>query len=431
MTTRTVRFQVLTFLMVGLLAVSYVGLRYVGLGDRLFGHGYVVHADFATAGGIFTNAAVTYRGVPVGRVTAVRLSGTGVRVDLGLHGGVPIPADLHAVTAERSAVGEQYVDLRPDTDAGPYLRDGDTIPASRTSTPLPVETLLTNLDGLVRSVDGADLSTLIDELGTAFEGNEDALREIVDATNSLLATANRDLPQTLSLIQDGRTVLDTQADSIGAIRRWAAALAKLTDTLRGSDADLRRLLAAEPPAATQLIGVLRDLDPTVGTLLGNLITVDGIAARRLPGIQQILVTYPAVLVGGFTVAPGDGTAHFGLVVNLNNPPACQYRQTGRDECTAQERAGGSGVRGATAAPGPTGPDPSPAPIGGPPRSSSSGAAGPTGRSGPATTVDGFDPATGLVTGPDGLPLQLGGTGGQYRLAGDQSWKQLLLAGLAG
>ncbi|HEY2670650.1 MAG TPA: MlaD family protein [Rugosimonospora sp.] len=440
MITRTVKFQVFVFFLVSLLGVSYVGLRYVGLGDRLFSHGYVVHADFATAGGIFTNAAVTYRGIPIGRVGAVRLHGGGVQVDLDLKGGVAIPTDLRAVTAERSAVGEQYVDLRPDTDAGPYLHDGDTIPASRTSTPLPVETLLTNLDGLVRSVNGTDLTTLIDELGTAFEGNEDALRQIVDATNSLLATANQDLPQTLRLIQDGKTVLQTQADSADAIHQWAKSLSQLTNTVKGSDGDLRRLLASEPPAATQLIGLLRDLDPTVGTLLGNLITVDGIAARRLPGIQQILVEYPAVVAGGFTVAPGDGTAHFGLVVNLNNPPACQYTITGKNDCVASERAKGAGVRGSTAAPGPTGADPSPAPIGGgvrgglpAPVGDPAGAAGavPTAPGGQATSVNGYDPATGLVTGPDGLPLQLGGTGGQYQLAGNQSWKQLLLAGLAG
>ena len=31
------------------------------------------------------------------------------------------------------------------------------------------------------------------------------------------------------------------------------------------------------------------------------------------GIEQILVTYPNVVAGGFTVAPDDGTTHFGLV----------------------------------------------------------------------------------------------------------------------
>src|SRR5262249_37059227 len=177
------------------------------------------------------------------------------------------------------------------------------------------------------------------------------------------------------------------------------------------------------PAATQLIGLLRDLDPTVGTLLGNLITVNGIAARRLPGVEQILVAYPIVVAGGFTVAPGDGTAHFGLVVSASNAP-CQYRQTGKSNCTAAERASGSGVRGSASAPGPTGSNPKPAPLGGP---AALGSPDNTGES--ASTVAGFDPATGLVTGPDSLPLQFGSTGGQFQLAGAQSWKELLLSGL--
>ena len=423
MITRTVRLQVLVFLVVSLLGVGYVSLRYVGLGDRLFGGGYTVRAQFATAGGIFPNAAVTYRGVPVGRVGGVRLHDGGVEVDLRLTR-AGIPADLHAVVTVRSAVGEQYVDLRPDADSGPYLHDGDVIPASRTGTPLPVEVLLSNLDSLVRSVDGRDLTVLIDELGTAFEGNAEALRRLVDAGDGLVNGAVDNLPQTLALIRDGRTVLSTQDDELDAIRSWAASLDKLTGTLRAADPDLRRLLASGPPAATQLIGLLRDLDPTIGTLLGNLVTVNGIAARRLPGIEQILVEYPLVVAGGFTVAPGDGTAHFGLVVNVNNPAACQYGKGGQSACNAP--------RGTNRAPGRTGPDPSPAPLGGPPQSNSPAAAGPGGpAAGAAQTVGGFDPVTGLVLGSDGQPLQLGGTGGQQAIAGAQSWKQLLLAGLAG
>ncbi|MBO0867637.1 MAG: MCE family protein, partial [Micromonosporaceae bacterium] len=151
MISRIARLQVLAFLVVSLLGVSFVGLRYVGLGDRLLGHGYLLHADLATAGGLFPNAPVTYRGVPVGTVNAVRLHNGLARADLRMDGGVKVPADLVAVVAERSAVGEQYLDLRPNTDTGPYLRDGDVIPASRTRTPLPVETLLSGLDSLVSS----------------------------------------------------------------------------------------------------------------------------------------------------------------------------------------------------------------------------------------------------------------------------------------
>jgi phospholipid/cholesterol/gamma-HCH transport system substrate-binding protein len=423
MITRMARIQVLVFLVVSLVGVAFVGVRYVGIGDRMLGNHYTVYADLNAAGGIYPNAPVTYHGVPIGRIDAVRLHGNLVRVGMRLDRSVRVPRNLTAVVAQRSAVGEQYLDLRPSADTGPYLRDGDVIPVNHTAIPLPIETLLTNLDTLVGSIDTHDLGVLINQLGVAFETNENALQQILDASSTLLATANQYLPQTQTLINDSNTVLSTQIDSSKAIRQWAAALAQLTGVVRGADPDLRRLLNAGPPAATQLIGLLRDLDPSIGALLGNLITVNGIAARRLPGIEQILVVYPIVVAGGFTVAPGDGTAHFGLVVGASNPP-CQYRQTGHSGCTSSERAKGSGVRSSAAAPGPTGPDPKPAPMGGPTQTGTSATT-----SAPPSTVNGYDPITGVVSGADGLPLQFGGTGGQYRLAGAQSWKELLLTGL--
>jgi phospholipid/cholesterol/gamma-HCH transport system substrate-binding protein len=403
---RAVKLRVLAFLVVGLVGIGYVGLTYVGLGDRLLGRGFVVYADFAEAGGLFANAPVTYRGVPVGRVDAVTLHDGGARARLRLDDGVRVARDTRAVVSELSAVGEQFLDLRPDGDAGPYLRDGSVIPRSRTGTPLAPETLLANLDALVRSVDPAALSVVIDELGTAFEGSEGALRTILDAGDLILREASANLPQTLTLLRDGRTVLATQEQSAAAIRQWASGLAKLAQTLRSSDPDLRRLITNTPPAAQELVALLDGLDPTIGTLLGNLVSINGVAARRLPGIQQILVVYPMVVAGGFTVTPGDGTAHLGLVVNVDDPPSCKYGQDTR--CSSADQARGSSVRGTANAPRPGGSDPPP----------------------PQDQTGGYDPASGVALGTDGQPLLFGATGGQYELAGDQSWKQLLLAGLA-
>ncbi|MEU0562659.1 MCE family protein [Dactylosporangium sp. NPDC006015] len=405
---RSAKLQVLAFLVVGLVGVGYVGVTYVGLGDRLLGRGYVVHADFAEAGGLFANAPVTYRGVPVGRVEAVTLHDGGARARLRLDDGVRVASDTRAVVGQRSAVGEQFLDLRPDTDAGPYLRDGSVIPRSRTGVPLTPETLLANLDALVRSVDPAALSVVIDELGTAFEGNEQALRRILDAGDLILREASANLPQTLTLLRDGRTVLTTQEESSAAIRQWASGLAQIAATLRSSDPDLRRLITDAPPAARELVTLLDALDPTIGTLLGNLVSVNGVAARRLPGIEQILVVYPMTVAGGFTVTPGDGTAHLGLVLNVDDPPPCKYGQGTR--CGAADQARGSSVRGTNNAPRPGGSDPPPP--------------------GPSGGTGGYDPASGVALGTDGHPLLFGTTGGQYGLAGDQSWKQLLLAGLA-
>ncbi|MEV4139044.1 MlaD family protein [Dactylosporangium sp. NPDC049742] len=406
---RAAKLQVLAFLVVGLIGVAYVGVTYVGLGDRLLGRGYVVYADFAEAGGIFPNAPVTYRGVPVGRVDAVALHDGGARAQMRIDDGVLVSRDTRAVVGQRSAVGEQFLDLRPETDAGPYLTDGSVIPRSRTGIPLAPETLLANLDALVRSVDPAALSIVIDELGTAFEGNEQALRTIIDAGDLLLQEATANLPQTVTLLRDGRTVLTTQEESAAAIRAWASGLAQLAQTLRSSDADLRRLIANGPPAAEQLVALLDGLDPTIGTLLGNLISVNGVATRRLAGIEQILVVYPMAIAGGFTVTPGDGTAHLGLVLNVDDPPPCKYGQTTR--CSGADQARGSSVRGTNNVPRPSGGDPPPP-------------------GDPGAQTGGYDPASGLALGTDGHPLLFGTTGGQYQFAGDQSWKQLLLAGLA-
>lgn len=416
MIARRVKLQVLAFVLMALVGVSFVGLRYVGLGDAALDRTYVVQADFAASGGIFTNASVTYRGVQVGRVGQLRLVPDGVRVELRLDSDTRVPAGTRAVVANRSAVGEQYVDLRPDTGSGPYLHEGSVIPRSRTSGPLAVEVVLLHLDELVNSVDRQDLEIVIDELGKAFNDTGPALQRMIDGGNALLAEATESLPETIALIRQSRTVLDTQVSSASAIRAWARSLAELSAQLRASDADLRRLLVNAPPASAELVSLLRGLRPSLGVLLGNLITGGQVTAARIDGVQQILATYPDVVAGTYTVVPGDGTSHFGLVMNFDDPPPCVYgKRSTTYACSQAERQRGSAVRGWQNAPR-GGQQPGPAPMGPPAPGEPAG-------------DPGYDPATGLVLAPDGTPLLFGSTGGHYRVLGEQSFKALLLGPL--
>jgi phospholipid/cholesterol/gamma-HCH transport system substrate-binding protein len=436
MITRMVRIQLIVFLILTLVGTAFVGLRYVGLADKLLDNIYVVDADFAASGGVFTNASVTYRGVPVGRVGELTPTRNGIRIQLRLEKGVSIPRDLRAVTTNRSAIGEQHIDLRPNTESGPYLKPGDVIPASRTGIPLPVEQLVLHLDTLSKSVDPEDLAVLVDELGKAFEGNEESLGRLLDANDLLLSDAKKHLPETIALIRDSRTVLETQELSGDAIRRWAAGLAKLSGTLKDSDVDLRKILANGPPATREVITLLRDVQPNIGVLLGNLITVNGIASRRIENLMAVLVVLPASLAGAPTVAPSsDGYAHLGLALSFDDPPPCVYSNSGKSPyCTGSEREGGSDVRGWQNAGRRPGPEISPAPLGGrePPRERTDSGSSGSGSSSSSTDTSGatFDPTTGLIVGSDGEPLQFGATGGQYALVGPESWKELLYAGIA-
>jgi phospholipid/cholesterol/gamma-HCH transport system substrate-binding protein len=325
--TRSTKLKLLAFATLAVFGMAYLGFKYVGLDRALLGGGYEVAADFRDSGGIFVNAEVTYRGVEVGRVTDMDLVDDGVRVTLRIDPGAdPIPADTDAVVATRSAVGEQYVILRPSSAGKPYLEDGAVIPQERTSIPVPVEQMLLNIDEFVGSIDQENLRIVIEELGKAFEGAGEDLGRLIDNGDLLLARAEESLPQTLRLITDGQTVLDTQRDSRSAIRQWAADLRLFTDTLVEMDPDLRSIVVDAPDAGEALQGLIEDAGPGLGSLVRNLDILNGVQIPRLDGIRQTLVTYPDAITGGFTVVRRDEDgvlrSHFGFVLNAGEPHSC-------------------------------------------------------------------------------------------------------------
>ncbi|WP_018682845.1 MCE family protein [Actinokineospora enzanensis] len=323
MLTRSVRLKLLAFFVIAVVTVTYAGFRFTGLG-RVFGaDGYRVTLQLAESGGIFTNAEVTYRGVNVGRVGQMRLTGAGIDIDLDIEPDAPaIPADLDAVVANRSAVGEQFVDLRPRADGGTALAEGSVIPVDRTRLPTGTDTVLTDLNGLAASVPTDSLRTVVDELDKAFAGTGGDLQLLLDTSAEFTAAAKDNLPQTIALIQDGGVVLDTQAVQAGNIRSFAGDLRDLTAQLKSSDPNIRTLIATTPSAAMAISNALRESGQGLTTLTANLLTTSDILVTRVDGLEMALVAYPVVAVGPKTVVPGDGTAHLGLALNLFDPPSC-------------------------------------------------------------------------------------------------------------
>ncbi|WP_432075900.1 MCE family protein [Streptomyces wuyuanensis] len=424
MITRTVKIQLAAFAAVTAVGVSYVGVRYTGLVDAVLDRGYTVRADFADSGGVFPGAEVTYRGVPVGRVGELRLTRRdGVSVDLDIEDGARIPADTVAVVANRSAVGEQYVDLQPRGTGGPYLHDGSTIARGDTRVPLPPTDVVLSLDRLVNSVGKEDLRITVDELGKAFAGTGPELSRLVDSGNGLVEAASESLPQTVALIEDSRKVLGTQAEQGSAIRSFSRDLAAFTAELKSSDGDIRRLVGAGAPAAQEVNSLLTETRPHLPVLLGNLISGGQITVARLPGVEQALVTFPVVVAGSYTVIPGDGTTHFGMVTNADDPPACRqgYGTQRRDPSDTADRPANTGAHCS-------------APRGGP--SSVRGAQNVPGASGryggadPAAYVTPYDPETGAAAGPDGTQVEIGSTGGEQSVFGKESWQWLLVGPMA-
>lgn len=418
---RTTKIQLVVFAAITLLGVSYVGATHAQLDRMVIDRTYTVTANFADSGGIFTGAEVTYRGVGVGRVGEMQLSRDGVFVDMEIEKDAdPIPRDVVAQVANRSAVGEQYIELQPKRQGEPYLEDGTDIPRADTATPISITTMLTNLDQLVNSIGKRDLRVVVDELGAAFQGTGQDLAQIIDTSTSYIETADEHFDVTVQLIEDSRTVLQTQVDLRSAIETYATNLARFSDTLVAKDRQIRRVIDSGSAAATEVRDFIEENGDQLGELISNMLTQGEITVARLHGLEQYLVLFPYVVEGGYGVVAKDPIddlyrGNFGIILT-EEPPVCTdgYETTRRNWRRPSDRReipfdtalhcaeppGQSNPRGAQHHPAPLNRVP---------------------------VVANYDPTTGEVQAADEDPMaDHYTTGDEAQLFGKESWKWLLL-----
>lgn len=335
MITRRTRLQLMVFVVITLLGISFVGAKYAKLDRYLIDRTYEVTVHFSNSGGAFAGSQVTYRGVSVGRVDRLVLTDEGVDLVLKIENDYDdIPADSKALIGNGSAVGEQYVELQPQSDDGPYLDEGGDIAMADTQLPIATETLLANIATTVSSVDQEALKTTVDEFAKAFAGSGEDLQRIIDSGNSFIETADANFDVTTDLIRDSNTVLKGQVASESAIRNFATELSGFSTVLAGADEDVRRLIETGSTSTIELRDFIETNRVELGSLFNNLVTTGEVVVRHLNGIKQVLSIYPYVVEGGFTVVSkskdtGLYDAHFGMIITDTVP--CQKGYEGTDK----------------------------------------------------------------------------------------------------
>ncbi|WP_122818712.1 MlaD family protein [Nocardioides pantholopis] len=338
MITRRIRLQVLIFVLVALAAGTWLGVRYVGLDP--FGSGYRVTAVLPESGGIFTNGEVTYRGVPVGRIEELRHTEDGVEAVLDIDGTAPdIPADVAIRVANRSVIGEQYVDLQPrdtpaaagstsaaatvrsDDDEVPLLADGDVLEGDAESLPPAVDQLLETGRDFVASVPQDALTTVIDETYDLSRGAGADLALLVETSQDFAETADSNFLVTAALIESSATVLETQQEAAGSIRGFSRDLDLIATTLRGSDGDLRRLIENAPTAAVELHRLFDQVGTPLGVLMGNLVSTAQVFGVNAAGVEDALVRAPEAISVGWSVT-GSWGIDLGMAQTYFDPLPC-------------------------------------------------------------------------------------------------------------
>ncbi|GAA4483327.1 MCE family protein [Actinoallomurus oryzae] len=156
---------------------------------------------------------VKVRGLIVGEVRSIHSTATGAAIDLALDPGKAalIPDNSSARMLPKTVFGEKYVDLVPPTaNAGPHLKDGDTIAQDKSTTAIEVNQVLDDIMPLLNAVKPEKLNATLNALATALQGRGEEIGQTIDLADGYLRKLNPHLP---TIVHDLRA-LSTVSDNL-------------------------------------------------------------------------------------------------------------------------------------------------------------------------------------------------------------------------
>jgi phospholipid/cholesterol/gamma-HCH transport system substrate-binding protein len=271
------------------------------------------HAVFQTSNNLRLDSPVRIAGVNVGEVVEVERDEDSemVKVTMQMKDvGLPVHKDATLKIRSRMFLeGNFFVDLSPGTPGGDEVEDGDTIPVTRTSTPVQLDELLTAL----QTNDREALQDLLNGLGDGLSGKPTAADDSDQDPSVRGETAAKSLNDSLDhapaslkgSAQVNRALLGTEPHDLSKL---IAGLDKVTTALGTNEEQLKSLItnfnrffssfAAEEQNLNEAI---RLLAPTVEHARDSLTSLNdalpdlaGFARDLTPGVQETQRTIAAV-----------------------------------------------------------------------------------------------------------------------------------------
>jgi virulence factor Mce-like protein len=251
---------------------------------------YRVTIQLPDSGGLLENLDVAVRGVRVGRIDSLTITPGGVNALATIGTDVKIPASSAVRVSGLSAAGEQYIDFRPTSESGPYLRDGSVIGVHQATTPIPLNQLLADANGVLAQTDPKKLELIKRELSLSNQGPQ-KLADIVDGGVFLLSTLDSVLPQTVSALKTSRIVLGTLTDVNPGLAATSQNVSRVLAGINAMDGGYRKLVARAPQMLSSVDHLFDDNSDTMVRLLANLATTSQLLYVRVPALNALFPDY--------------------------------------------------------------------------------------------------------------------------------------------
>lgn len=321
MLTRFIKFQLVLFTILTIVALVVLGWYYLRLPAQVGIGQYKLYAQLPRSGGLYATANVTYRGTQIGKVTEVEPTERGARATMSIDDRYKIPADATANVHSVSAIGEQYLDLVSTGDPGQYLEPGSTIIDS--TVPSEVGPALDAANEGLAVLPKEKIDALLTETSNAVGGMGPALQRLVDSTVTVAQGFQENLPQVNDIIVNAAPILESQVTSGDNIEQWSRNLDIIAGQAAEQDAALRSGLQQAAPTLDQVKAVFSGVQESLPQTLANLSVVIDMLKRYHKGLEQSLVLLPqgAAVAQGGTLFEGYGQLPLTLSA-INQPPPC-------------------------------------------------------------------------------------------------------------
>jgi phospholipid/cholesterol/gamma-HCH transport system substrate-binding protein len=285
--------KLLIFIVVTTVATS---LLVVTIGNVSFGDTKEYKAVFSDATGVVNGDDVRVAGVKVGNVEDVEIvDRTRALVTFKVASDHPITDSTFASVRYRNLVGQRYIALTQGVGGPSILREGATIPLTRTAPALDLTVLFNGFKPLFEALSPEDVNKLAYEIVTVFQGEGGTLESLLAHTASVTTTlASRD-----QIIGDLITNLNDVMKTLGnRDSELSDLLVKLREFISGLSQDREAILGSLDSVsslAVQTSDLVTGIRPGLTEDITQLRKVAGTLDRNKGEIDRALQVLPIKL----------------------------------------------------------------------------------------------------------------------------------------
>jgi phospholipid/cholesterol/gamma-HCH transport system substrate-binding protein len=307
------------FALLTLALTVYMAVRIIGTG---FGDSYTLVARFDNVAGLKKGDLVKTAGVPIGRVSGVKVVQGKAQVRLTVQKRIRMPDDSAASIRWRDLLGTREVYLAAGRSHS-LLGDGGEIP--RTESSVDLGAVINNLGPLTGSLDPQQLNQVLQAFATALEGNEGNVNQIT-SNLSLLLTTFADRTATIGqMTHDYKVVTDAIGQRDMEIGQTVQNLHALTKAFNSNQSTLTSALTQLRSFSGNLNAVTNDKTRQISQIVTSTQLLLGTAHKHSKVLSGIVQGLPSALQALMTTQSGGHFARASLVcINLTFTPKCPF-----------------------------------------------------------------------------------------------------------